>query len=1575
MGVQKIFNTLESAYNKIILISDVSTEQQEQIGSIHEKVSKSWESILHKVTHNQSTLDIDGSTLVGAPIKFVIQCCSESIIASEILRELNQETKSVDSLGTYLMDVLAAGINGSKNRDSYLHELKKYPNLYDQIKCFMVLNHPLFVIEHFDEFEIKEINFRFGCAIKLAEEHPMEVLTNFERFEIPEEYQEYFAILAANLDPDIFEEKFMNSAISADKFEEIAISLSQQKQHVIAKFFDKLDISDELLIELAKKIALENPEAFSTYIDNFQIPEEYLNEFSLFLMEKSPLLLAKHFNRFKIPKDKHLEFAQAISKKYAYYLAKHLHLYDIPIAKHLDYATLFVKRKPMGLCRFLENFQLPEDQVLKLAGQLTKRKPIGLAKYFAKFKVAPEKHLDILKHIAKNNPQAAAKYFHHFKIPQSEHYRFATLFAEKASCDLAESIEHFVLTSEERQKLMKVVMKRDVKALAEHFEKFQVEDRDLSLECARVLLKASSELLIETFDKFHIPVQFHFEFAETLARKYQLSKPLNFDLFTLNGDEKFKLAKLLSDDVRCSFWTQEKKKKVITFSQYCDSFDLSLDQHMELVKILLKREEEYRTKVVSYVITYIRNLNLPRDKHVDFVDKLFDVSSYKLLDVIDRFELSLEKRIEISQKYLDNEEYFTFASRIKKFKLPIEVRRKYAFIIAHACPLSTMNAIYLFDLPQEDHIVIAEIVSRHEGEGSLLSHLKNLDLPYKEGGLKWLAIHFDYLDLPLDLRFTYFEKVLHHDPAEAARHFPKFRLPVESHFRYALELAKKAPVEMACYFKNFHLNVEQRIECAKIIARENPHYFACYLEVFNLPKEAHVSLAKILAQVDPAALFERRLLQILKGIDDDVVQELKRISLACCPEKLALVLHEFKEEDPKILLKCYRTLIRNNDTNHYQTEIYKKQLFYPLLHLENIVRYNRSSDYGVLKGKIESVYYEIWMNDIQDGYSGFINLFSKKGTPAFYYTFLNDIISEPKEHVTVELMKWLLFLYVLVDYYQIDESRIPIRALKVISKLRNPVHRIVMTRILIEEIANSEEYFARLTTEIEMQKDYSVYFEVLFQALEAQGVDLKVVKPYMRPGQKKRPPNTHFRKKVTRKFNRSENRILLIEVLSSLYESTISPEIKSGVLSYLASLPDSNQLIEDLTYLNLLIGFKQEQRLIELFKAQKGQIPKGTLFKMIKELTKQELELDEEETVRFIDIFFGSRMPEAVGIYLMKIKDLRSEEKEALMTAFQRYIQDVCNGRFKENRYLLDQSEHFKAVFEGRDDLLVKWKENYVESHPTKLESNPHKKEKEFDMREFLLDQFEHHHLERKQFPLLYKDLKGKAVEFDDEMNLSQEFQFQCLKLLKADKNEVLELILIVRGLLMKLSPSSEFFEDLQTLTRVFSETKNSDILLTVVETDDPIDLLLCGTEVQDSCQRVAGHAVHNKALLGYVIDGKNKVIALKRRDGSLYARVIFRILLDETTKKPVLFLERTYPKNLPDVHVKRILQYAIKRAKSLGLSLAAKQIGKGEAYPNKLVSKGSQAPFEYCDASDRLHNNEGEYVISHAHYLWNAAE
>ncbi len=159
---------------------------------------------------------------------------------------------------------------------------------------------------------------------------------------------------------------------------------------------------------------------------------------------------------------------------------------------------------------------------------------------------------------------------------------------------------------------------------------------------------------------------------------------------------------------------------------------------------------------------------------------------------------------------------------------------------------------------------------------------------------------------------------------------------------------------------------------------------------------------------------------------------------------------------------------------------------------------------------------------------------------------------------------------------------------------------------------------------------------------------------------------------------------------------------------------------------------------------------------------------------------------------------------------------------------------------------------------------------------------------------------------------------------------------------------------------------------LSIHETDNPEDLLLCGTDVLGSCQKVDGVRSLNQGLVGYLRNGQTRLLAIKDGEGNIVARRLLRLLWDDETKKPVLFLETLYSNSTNPELDKALLAKAEKTAKRLGCPLTSlgRPAGAYQGdYPNPIQSLGGLAPCEYVDGVGGIRG--GPYSIHLAQTLY----
>lgn len=147
------------------------------------------------------------------------------------------------------------------------------------------------------------------------------------------------------------------------------------------------------------------------------------------------------------------------------------------------------------------------------------------------------------------------------------------------------------------------------------------------------------------------------------------------------------------------------------------------------------------------------------------------------------------------------------------------------------------------------------------------------------------------------------------------------------------------------------------------------------------------------------------------------------------------------------------------------------------------------------------------------------------------------------------------------------------------------------------------------------------------------------------------------------------------------------------------------------------------------------------------------------------------------------------------------------------------------------------------------------------------------------------------------------------------------------------------------------SKVKANDFI--IEDSDDPSDLLASGL-VENSCLNIYKSASKNRGLLGYILDGKYRMVAVKDSNGIILGRRIIKLLWDSKNKKAVLYFSHYYGK----ASFKEIITKAcFAKAKNVDLDFAYSD----SPYPEPLYSLDSRAPYEYVDelvslASKKFH-------------------
>lgn len=355
-------------------------------------------------------------------------------------------------------------------------------------------------------------------------------------------------------------------------------------------------------------------------------------------------------------------------------------------------------------------------------------------------------------------------------------------------------------------------------------------------------------------------------------------------------------------------------------------------------------------------------------------------------------------------------------------------------------------------------------------------------------------------------------------------------------------------------------------------------------------------------------------------------------------------------------------------------------------------------------------------------------------------------------------------------------------------------------------------------------------------------------------------------------------------------------------------------------------------------------------------------------TAKYSSIFMESRNPTALPTYAAKMNSLR--DKKRSLDCLSEYVSSVLNGTFSIKRYDPDSNHHLKTIKEIDATIIEKWKQPIppVSTDTSsekitpdtlltwltnlKIESNELNYLKQFLEAANAVDR----NKAKEDCKTDWEKTKNvKALNYEQKNKLRlQNLLFQLID--AKDSQKRLGFIKQINLLKLEHLVNPKFKEEAGIIKEKIENSLK--IIKTVVsESDDPIDLLLCGTEVI-SCQDVNGNPETNKGLLGYIMDGKNRLLVIKDSDGKIMARCLLRLLLNDA-QQPVLFRGFFYPDVIPVEYQKAFNQMVHQKADSLGVPVAyLNRDSQGKPYPGSLQSLGGPAPWEYCDEAFGINKN-----------------
>ncbi len=512
-----------------------------------------------------------------------------------------------------------------------------------------------------------------------------------------------------------------------------------------------------------------------------------------------------------------------------------------------------------------------------------------------------------------------------------------------------------------------------------------------------------------------------------------------------------------------------------------------------------------------------------------------------------------------------------------------------------------------------------------------------------------------------------------------------------------------------------------------------------------------------------------------------------------------------------------------------------------------------------------------------------------------------------------------------------------------------------------------------------------------------------------------------------RHFRASTNKKLLIETLMKIHDSAqLSTADKENLLHHIFN--SAKQSSANLYRTQAMLGLDQavflnKTCLTSIIEAQSAAQKSG-----LDAIFHKEVNL---ENIDKYELLF-SRNPSAFFIYAGKVHNLPEavSYKNDLLKHLKNYIQGALDGNLEKIRYDKTNNKHLQTVFtENNQKLLEIWKKgdaraldtllpinrqkkhfaglklqceqvilnnlNYLKSIPSidyvvrYLKASPSKEKAERiaiyrelssaikQQRTHLKDKSsseKNQQLQQLQFAQQIIDLARQKIDIEEQSFLTREDMENFQVLYRSKTHGILQQIDKIREMGKFICPDNEFLTIMDGLYEEIPKFIKSTSYenWTLADTDNPQDLLLCGTEVIGSCQNVNSHIEYNKCLPAYLIDGKNRLLAIKDKTGKIRMRAIFRVLWDDRNRKPVLFMEKIYPEVAQQDLSKVLCDYAIMRAKELQLPLITNTWSEpcGGIYASSVCSLGGPAPFEYVDALKGIQNNSS-FDIKSAYILY----
>ncbi|MBT4962779.1 MAG: hypothetical protein HOI53_06150 [Francisellaceae bacterium] len=396
--------------------------------------------------------------------------------------------------------------------------------------------------------------------------------------------------------------------------------------------------------------------------------------------------------------------------------------------------------------------------------------------------------------------------------------------------------------------------------------------------------------------------------------------------------------------------------------------------------------------------------------------------------------------------------------------------------------------------------------------------------------------------------------------------------------------------------------------------------------------------------------------------------------------------------------------------------------------------------------------------------------------------------------------------------------------------------------------------------------------------------------------------------------------------------------------------------------------------------------------------------LSQESVKHYHNTFGQQNAKTALLTYYGKMLQLSVKDRDSMLKTLKKYVSTVLSLNsqdFYDMRYDTSHNRHLEAIFSKEPWLENPWRNGASERYDDFVERhNIVDKPCRIDLSDFLVNKvLKHQHLPG-EYALLFKKYlsspasrtaivaellvqqRGLTDKIDPRVKSICEVQLALIEACKySGVNTKIQAALLkkIKVTINSVSDAKEFKNDLSMMIKhLLSANIKHKVLDTsrwrIVDTDNYWWLFMAGTFVEGSCQRVDGSPDLNKCLMGYVINGDYRMIAIVD-DSTIIARCMVHLMDDPLKSKIVLFIEEAYPTNLSSVQRQVIEEFAIERAIDLGLTITNLE-GSLESisYGYPLMRKPGGAPYVYCDATFGS-AKDGEITIEGSQIVYDQAQ